>query len=127
MAIIIVISVLVLGMFSSIPFQADPNGLPWCGWALLGLLAAFVFCLALKEKASDGLTLQAKAEEAKAESLTEDNERAALLKQTEALVDENPGKLRDDQTMGAFPEEGKGKTPDNAPCEEAGEGGKSST
>lgn len=126
MAIIIVISVLVLGMFSSIPFQADPNGLSWCGWALLGFLAAFALSLVLKKQAPEGHTLHPGTEEAKAEGQMEDNERAALLKQTEALVDENPGKLLDDQTGGTFPEVGKSKTTNNAPGEETGEGVKSS-
>ena len=114
MAIIIVISVLVLSMFSSLPFQADPNGLPWCGWALLGFLAAFALSLALKKQAPEGHTLHPGTEEAKAESMAEDNERAELLEHTKVL---------DDQTGGAFPEEGKGKTTDNAPGAETGEGG----
>jgi len=123
MAIIIVISVLVLSMFNSLPFQADSNSLPWYGWALLGFLAAFALSLALKKQAPEGHTLHPGTEEAKAESMAEDNERAELLEHTKALVDENLGKVLDDETGGAFPEEGKGKTTDNAPGEETGEGG----
>lgn len=83
MGMIIVFSVLVLSLFGMNPLQGDPNSLPWYGWALLGVLAAFALYLALKKQTPDELVLRAEAEEAKAEALLEDAQE--LLKSGEGV------------------------------------------
>ena len=83
MAMIIAFSVLVLSLFGMNPLQGDPNSLPWYGWALLGVLAAFALYLALKKQTPEELVLRAEAEEAKAEALLEDAQE--LLKTGEGV------------------------------------------
>jgi len=83
MAMLIAFSVLVLSLFGLNVLQADPNSLPWYGWALLGVLAAFALYLALKKESPEELVLRAEAEEAKAEALLEDAQE--LLKTGEGV------------------------------------------
>jgi len=83
MGMIIVFSVLVLSLFGMNPLQGDPNSLPWYGWALIGVLAAFALYLALKKQTPEELVLRAEAEEAKAEALLEDAQE--LLKTGEGV------------------------------------------
>lgn len=82
MAMIIVFSILVLSLFGVNILQADPNSLPWYGWVLIGVLAAFTLYLAFKKQSPEELTLRAEAEEAKAE---------ALLENAQELLDSGEG------------------------------------